>query len=292
MKQKVKLIIVMTVGPLGSSYTMEDLIDTLHSIVEYTSPDRRIIIQDNSSPVHMGEKISAMFPELTIIRSPENYGLYGGLYKAESLAFLCAHSMFDYQVLVRMDIDALVIAPGIEDDAAQYFALHPQVGILGNIQWQGEGTDWPRQQQLRQSGWLGFLRDSRRHRILNNLMVSAERGGWRPGQAVIGGAAIFNPLFINKLVREGLLLREEIRRLKLQEDHIFSLLCYAVGMELGDFHTGDKPMSISWRGLEVAPEELLKRNKKLIHSTRFWKDMREDAIRRFFRERRSVNQVR
>ena len=287
MRQRAKLIIVMTVGPLGSGYNFEDVVDTLHSIRQYTSPDRRIIIQDNSSPVHVGEKISAMFPEVIVIRSPENYGLYGGLYKAESLAFLFAHSMFEYQVMMRMDIDALLIAPGIEEDAALYFRDHPRVGMLGNVQWSGEGTDWPRQQQLRQSSWIGFLRDRRRRRMLTNLMYQAGQAGWQPGQAVIGGAAIFNPLLIDKLVRNGLLLREEIRRMKLQEDHIFSLLCYASGMELADFHTGDKPMSVIWRGLEFSPDELLARNKKLIHSVRFWKDMREDDIRRFFRERRT-----
>jgi hypothetical protein len=151
----------------------------------------------------------------------------------------------------------------------------------------GYGTDWPRKITLRHKGWIGYLQDNKRQAMMAKLTAQAQPKGWQPGQAVIGGAAILSPAFIEKLVRQSLLLREEIYRFKLQEDHIFSLLCYAVGMEIHDFHSGTKPMSIVWRGLEASPQELIEKGKKIVHSVRFWKDMNEEQIRLFFRGRRT-----
>jgi hypothetical protein len=61
----------------------------------------------------------------------------------------------------------------------------------------------------------------------------------------------------------------------------------SVGMELSDFATGSYPMALRWRGLPCSPEELLARGKKVIHSTKFYKDMKEEDIRAFFRKSRT-----
>lgn len=291
MKQPVKLVVVIPIGPLGSSYTFDDMVDTVDSVRHYATPDRRIIILDSSSPLQLGQKLAALYPELIILRAPQNYGLFGGLYKALSLAFLYAQSMFDFRVLVRMDIDALMIGSGLADDALRLFEADPNVGLLGTYLNSGDGVAWPQQQLKRQANPIMLARDLKRWTLLHCLMAKAQANGYQPGEHVLGGVVIYNPALIDKLVHSNLLLREELRRSKLQEDHIFALLCKAVGMELGQFGDAAHPMGIAWRGLPQSPEQLVRQNKKIIHSTRFWRDQDEQQIRAFFRARRSSSQL-
>jgi hypothetical protein len=272
---------------MGSSYQYDDVVDTLNSIIYYTTPDRRIIIQDNSTPMHLGERLKQTFPDLLVVRSPQNYGLYGGLYKAESLALIFAQTAFNFQVLFRMDIDAIITGKGLEDDAIQYFKDNPKVGILGNYLTSGEGVEWPRQQMSSQAGWIGWLRDSQRSGYLRKLISMARANGYKPGDHVLGGACIFSAALVEKMVRQGFLLREELRRSKLQNDHLFCLICKAAGMDMADYHSDGHPMSVAWRGMAMSPQESVEKGKKLIHSTRFWKDMNEEQVRMFFRARRT-----
>lgn len=290
MKEQVKLVVVIPVGPIGSRYQFDDILDTLSSVVHYTTPDRKIIIQDNSRDPEVSGPIGEAFPEILIIRTPQNYGLSGGLYKAESLAYLFAHSAFDYQVLMRMDTDALLIGFGLAADAADEFRRHPNVGQLGTymIGTNGEVSEfsWPRDELLKETSWIGWLKDRERCEMLRKLMAAAQTHGYQLGEHIIGGVSILSPVFMEKVVSEGYLLREELRRSRLQEDHLFSLLVKAVGMDLGEFGGPEHPLANRWKGLPASPEQLVAMNKKVIHSTRFWENRKEPEIRAFFRARR------
>lgn len=291
MKERVKLVVVIPVGPTSPRYSLDDVVDTIHSVVHYTTTDRKIIIQDNSTDTKVSAALSQAFPELMIIRSPQNYGLSGGLYKAESLAYLFAHSAYDFEVLIRMDTDALMTGYGLAEDAAQLFRANPNLGQLGTymVGTNGEISEfsWPAAQLRKEISWQGWLRDRSRCEMLRELVKAAQANGYVMGEHIIGGVSILSPRFIERLVNDGLLLREELRRSVLQEDHLFSMLVKAVGMELGEFGGPEHPLANRWKGLPAHPEKLVASNKKVIHSTRFWEDMQEPEIRAFFRARRT-----
>lgn len=289
MKQRVSLVVILPVGPLGSRNHLHHIIDTVSSVTHYAVPNRQIIIQDNSHPLHLGDKLQQTFPELVVIRTPENYGLYGGLYKAESLALLYAYSAYDFQVLIRMDADALMIGPGLEEDAIRFFAMNPNTGLLGNHLATGEGIAWARKELMKQIGAQGWIRDRKRAARLHQLVSLAQDHGYQLGEHVLGGAVIFNPVLLQKLVDNGLLLNEDLRRAKLQDDHLFGLLCKAVGMKLGEFNAEGYPMAVAWKNLPDSPQALVQSGKKLVHSTRLWNTMDEDQIRDFFRQRRTAS---
>ncbi|MBK8020905.1 MAG: hypothetical protein IPK19_05615 [Chloroflexi bacterium] len=62
MKEQVKLVVLLPVGALSSKNQLSFIVDTIESIIHYTTPDRRIVIQDNSSPLHLGSKLIQRFP--------------------------------------------------------------------------------------------------------------------------------------------------------------------------------------------------------------------------------------
>ena len=288
MKQKVKLVVVIPVGTISSKNRYEHIADTVASIVHYATPDRRIVIQDNSNPMHLGARLQTEFPELDVVRAPENYGMYGGLYKSLSLAFLHVQATYDFQVLMKMDTDALMTGDGLEDDAIAYFESHPNVGEIGTYCSNGEAIAWPRKRLQYEVSVRGWLQDRKRCAFLRYYLQLALSHGYIPGEHVLGGVSIFRPELIDKLVQGDFLLREDLRRTKLQEDHLWGLFCKVVGMELATFESPEHPLGVVWRGMPCAPQEAVDKGLKAVHSTRSWKDMNEDQIRAFFRGQREA----
>lgn len=286
MKEQVKLVVLLPVGALSSKNQLSFIVDTIESIIHYTTPDRRIVIQDNSSPLHLGSKLIERFPELILVRAPLNYGMYGGLYKSLSLSLLHIHAAYDFQVLLKLDTDALITGPGLEEDAIDCFAAHPNVGEMGAYLYEGDGIEWPRNRLSFETGLLGWLTDRERAVRLRHLWQLAQANGYRAGEHILGGAAFYSPRLIDRLVQGDFLMREEIRRSKLQEDHLTGLLCKAVGLDLYGFQIPNHPLAVAYQGLPASPETLAMAGAKVIHSTRFWENRNETDIRAFFKARR------
>jgi len=91
---------------------------------------------------------------------------------------------------------------------------------------------------------------------------------------------------VRRLYMMNLLERYDLQWLNLHEDQIFGMLTYVTGLRLGDFATGDFPMGIKHQGLPWYPEELIRRGKKITHSTRFFNEMEETEIRLYFKNLR------
>lgn len=288
MRKKIRLAVVIPVGP--TSHTpLEHVFDTLDSVLHFTTANRGIVVVDNSGEA-LADAIHTRFPEVIVIPSPQAYGLSGGLFKALSLGFLYAQTLWDFDILLRMDTDALLIGPALEVDALDYLAAHPRVGLFGTYRIGASGEvseySWPEQQLRHETSALGHLHDWERARMLNNLVRQAQAHGYVSGEHVLGGGYLLSPRAVRMLNRNGWLLREELFRSKLQEDHLLGLLIRAGGLELGDFGGPDQPIAVRWRGLPLAPQELVERGKKLVHSTRFWQGKDERDIRAYFRNQR------
>jgi hypothetical protein len=286
MKDRVKVVVMIPVGAVSSKNRLDHIVDSIESIRHYITPDRRIVIQDNSSPMHLGEKLLELFPEVAVIRAPSNYGLRGGLYKSESLAMLHIHAAYDFDIMIKFDTDALMLDYGLEDDAIEYFERHPNVGLLGHHLTEGEGIAWGRKRIQTETSTFGWVRDRHRCNRLGLYLQMALSNGYQVGEHALGGSYIMSRELVNRLVRGDFLMREELRRCVIAEDQLFGLLTKAVGMDIANFQIPDYPMAVVWKGMPCSPEELVRVGAKLAHSTRYWQDMKEDEIRAFFRQRR------
>jgi hypothetical protein len=292
--ERVKLVVLMPVGPAENP---EYVRDTLESIVYFTTPSRRIIVSDNTG-TNSCEYLKTLFPGITVLTTPQNYRLGGEFYLHLSMGLEFAHKNYDFDVLLGMDVDALVIGAHPEDEAIDFFRDNPEFGIIGSyrVDCNGDPRDftWPREQLRKESSLISLVSQPnhlRGVRFLRNMLQKSQENGYEPGEHCMGGAFFASRDFVSKLHQHNLLSRKEIHWSRLGADHIFGLLINSVGLKHGDFSTGALPMGLRWRGLPCSPEELLVKGKKVAHSTRSYGTTNEAEIRRIFREQRQTEKV-
>ncbi len=282
-----RLVVVIPVGPTCRE---EDSLDTIESVRHYTTPNRRIIIADDSAN-GMGHKLQQSVPELEIVTTPRNMGKYGGLYVNLSLAFAHAVKTGRFDVLLRMDTDALIIGPRPEDEAHRLFTEQPHIGIAGQYPLTYDGEPWDYSWETREMAkfnvrFLSLVRRPPGVWALRKVLRKATRDGFKIATNVFGGANCMSEDCVRKLHEAKLLPMRGLGFTRLQEDHLFGPLVWSVGKRFGDLASGRLPFGCAWVGLPASPQRLVADGKKVIHSIRSWGDMKEPEIRAFFRERR------
>jgi hypothetical protein len=285
------MTVVIAVGPKADARFTGDTIDSIDHYAR--RPWRLVLVDDSARP---GFCQSLRHPrETTIVpartRGVNGGGREGGLYLNLSEGFLVALQR-PFDILLKMDTDALVIGSGFEDIAADFFRVHPSVGCLGPHKWDYDGTPddhaWVRQELLRYLT-IRWGKTPITSAVLTRLVVLAWRHGYDLGESVDGGVCVYSRLAIETLHARGLLGHQRLARVSLPEDYLFGLALRACGMDLSDFGSeSDRlPIGSKWQGLAASPQDLIEANKALIHSTRFWQDMDEIGIRSYFAARRS-----
>lgn len=288
-RTRVSLVVVLPVGP----YPLEFVLDTIASIRHYAGPSHAIILVDDSG-IRLCTAARQADPGLVVLRTGTGGGTGGGLYNIISLGILHAWRHYDFDVLLKMDTDALFTGPGPERDAIDHFARHPEHGIIGSyrVDCNGHPRDFgPPRARFRRDLSLGSLLLHpwrwKGWRLLRESIRRAEGVGYEVAEHCQGGAYFMSRECVRRLAENRYLLREELRWSGIGEDQIFGLFMYLSGLRHGDLATGDLPLGIRWRGLPMSPADLAARGKKIVHSTRFWEGMREEEIRAFFRDRRA-----
>lgn len=288
MKKTVKIVVVVPVGP------STDAVDTIESILFYMD-SAHILAIDDSKKESARRYLDSVDPErLTVLDSKSKGGFTGGLWTSMARTYKYAFEHFEFKVLLKMDTDALIIAAGSEDEATKAFEQNPTIGMLGSykVDCNGDPRDFkPAVDGVMKEYSPRGLVDMKRYMLVRKWVKLAEQHGYHIGDHILGGACFISHACIKAMAEGGFLDTTALVSSAMPEDFIWSLLTVTCGYELGDFATGDLPMGVRWRGLPDSPENLLKRNKKIIHSIRFWKDMNEESIRTFFAEQRATEKT-
>lgn len=294
-RKNVELVVVLPVGP---TCKLAYVVDTIESIRHYIRSAHVIIVLDDSGEA-LCAGLSTSFDNVDVIATRGNMGKEAGLYINLSRGFAYAHEHYAFRVLLRLDTDALVIGHHPEKDAIEWFAQHPELGMLGSyrVDCNGDPRDfsWPRRKlaqklkinmalMLHPRAWKSWW-------FLNQVSRRSIKHGYEPGEHCLGGAYFLSSECVERLIQHQLLGREEFFWSELQEDQIFGLLMLAVGLKHGDFATGRLPLGLRWQGLPSSPATLLANEKKVTHSTRFFGDDNESAIRTFFKAQRHADEV-
>jgi hypothetical protein len=288
-KKHVKLCVIIPVGPHN------DGTDTVQSIQAYTTSSRRIIIVDDSGKASTRENLAKLGKDIILIKAKPLPGLSGKLWVKLAQAYQYAVENFSFDVLLRIDTDALVINSYPEEDAINYLKDHPEFGIIGSYKIdcnnQERSFEWAAKTLRKETGIRGLIHPRLRS-VLRQLVNSAKLNGYVYGESCLGGAIFQSYSFSKQMYTDGWLSNEVFKDSNLEEDHIFGLIAAALGYKLGDFSTGNYPLGLRHKGLPDSPKNLLKRGKKIIHSIDYWEEMDELSIRKFFANQRTEIQKR
>jgi hypothetical protein len=270
--------------PIGPNCQQSFVADTIESI-RFFSPKSRVIVVDDSGR-RMGAELSSGC-QLTVLDAPAR-GVFGGLYLNLSEGFREALTR-PFQVLIRLDTDALIAGSDFEEKAIDRFSSEPRLGSLGSFRvgYTGIGirsARWAKQRFLLYFA-LRAWRNPRAATFVARILLRARREGYILGDAIMGGAAIYSHAAIEALEQADLLGRIELAKTGLHEDYIFGVCLFSIGLQLGEFGNkyDDLPMGVDWRTLPASPHELLDLEKSIIHSTKGFEEMDETAIREDFR---------
>jgi hypothetical protein len=286
-REQKRIGIVLPVGPNDGSAAL----DTLDSVLCYAGASRVIVCVDDTGGIDdFAKHAETLSDEIVVIPAPpQASGGYGGLWVKIAAGYLWMLERYAPQVILRLDVDALLIGSGLAERAVDKFAADPKVGLIGSYRIAADGNirDWSwGARMLRMESGLPGLRHPglrARHRKLLGL---ARPNGYIYGEHPLGGGYIHSLNLADDMRARGWWDIPALAPSRLGEDMIMGLLAVAAGYRIADFGGPDDPVSERWRGLPAHPDELLAKGKLLTHSVRFWEDLQEPEIRRIFRRAR------
>jgi hypothetical protein len=273
------MVVVVPAGP------KDDAADTLRSVLCYTDSELILVIDDTH-----GRGIGIEDPRILVFTPPSSPpGPFGGLWVKLAAAYRYAAEHADFDVLLRLDTDALLLGPGVAEAAAERLADDPALGALGayRVGPDGRSRDWTPAAKMvnAQLGLRGLRQPAARRRVRALVAMAPD---YVPGSHSLGAAILFRGDMVREWRGRGMLDYPELGDSTLGEDHLFGLLTAAAGYRMGDFSGPDDPLAVRWLGLPAAPADLLAAGKLITHSVRSWEGMREDEIRAFFAAHRPV----
>jgi hypothetical protein len=273
--------VVMPVGP------HDEALDSVRSVLHYIARPRAVVLVDDAQGRVDLAAAAALSDDVHVLPAPAGAaGAQGGLWVKLAAGYRRALEVCAFDVLLRIDADALVIGAGVEAAARERFRADPRVGLLGSYRIGPDGgvRDWtPAARVLRrETGLVGWLRDPRLRALLRQLRARAAANAYQAGEHPLGGAYIHAGAAVRAMQAHGWLDLPLLAHSGMGEDHLFSLLTVAAGFRIADFGGPDDPLAVRWRGLPAHPSQLLAEGKLVTHSVRFWDDLDEAAIRRLF----------
>jgi hypothetical protein len=290
MPRKVRAIFYL---PVGEGDRIDYLIDSIEAIHHHSGPDVVVMLMDDSGDKDHGQTLQKTFPNLIVHKTDPKFqgkGLAGrhGFETARILKYAVDNYWFD--VIFRLDTDALITGDHIEEDLIQLFKEKPNCGLLGRHWVNAEGylIDRGKSRELidrlnRLPYRLYFLRAMTG---LNRLIARAKCNGYIEGELVLGCATAYTyecafriAAFIDDF--------KSIRTLRgLAEDYFTTIFVKYVNLEYGDASHPEGPMAVQLKGIPLTLDELLANNKKVIHSIKNDQRYSQDEIRAFFRANR------
>jgi hypothetical protein len=277
--ERVRVVVLMPVGPA------DDATDSIRSALHYLGPSRAVVVIDDTRDPARRNEIDALGPDVHVVPSSGERGKRGGLFLKLAAGYRYALRRVGFEVLRRMDADALVIGPRPEDDAIAALASRPGTGLLGSFRVRADGA--PRDMEpvarlLRHEAGLLGIRRPRRWRVLQGWLREARANGYRDGDHVLASAYFHRRDCVHDIARRGWLEPAPLSTSTLTDDHLMSLLTVAAGWAIDDFGGPEHILALRWRGLPMHPDELVRRRKKITHSVRAWESMGEQEIRARF----------
>lgn len=278
-----KLVVIVPVGPGLQPAHVQDTID---SVLDMTVQSSSVLLVDDSSGTVPLSGLEGHRVDRIVCSGRSGVG--GGLFLNVCRALEKADDM-GADVVLRLDSDAVMTAPGSEIEAHAFFRAHPDVGALGSFRYDcnGETRDWNPVAQALALAARRRCRPRQSARAVRRLWARAAAHDYQPGEHALAAALYMSGTCIRDMRQAGLLGQVGLRRSPLGDDHLLGLCVRAAGYLTEDFAVDPLPLGVAWRGLPAGPDELLRRNKKIVHSVKNHPGWEETELRSFFARHRA-----
>ena len=253
------------VVPMGEG--VETALDTLASVEHYCTESHLVVVVDDCTGDGTYRALLAeRKPHWRILRNKRRLGRFR-LAQSLCVGYRYVLSETECDLILRLDQDALLIKPGVIIDARIYAKANPSVGLFGV--WL---HDYNRPRSFECHERLITNELSLRRKLLGlgphwaDLLLSAEKNGYKRGDNVFGGAYFITRAALEKVKELGALDIPYRWNSRLMEDVYFSMATVAAGFALGHFGAPEGPLCLEWQGLPYPAAELAKSNYKIVHS--------------------------
>jgi hypothetical protein len=219
----------------------------------------------------------------------------GSLFGKQAYVLKRLLRQYRFDVLLRMDTDAIMIGDSPDQDVLTFLKQHPDVGMVGAFTRRGDGSDKKAanalkgQQLTREMDLRNGLNNLALMRTLRRLVRRAETHGYKRGDMCTGGAYFMSSSAVLAMEQQGLFDLVGLSRSKLMDDALMALLCCAAGYRLSDLPEDSDVLAVNWRGLPLPLETLLSRNKKIVHPIKDDDPAVEPRVRAYFQNRRGAH---
>lgn len=190
-------------------------------------PDARLLVVDDSS----GERMPALERDDRVDFAPRwrPRGYPTGLLRLVLESFALIASRYEFDVLLKLDTDALCLRPGVFAEARACFEARPRVGMAGShLRGTGDERDDHR------FAWLVPLMEAeaREDARFAEAWDAALANGYTPGEHVQGGVYVLSRAALDALDAAGLLRWRPRLDATLYDDVVLSMFVYAAGFTL------------------------------------------------------------
>ncbi len=261
----------------------EPLRDTLDSVLRYEGAGAKAIVVDDGSTDCRASVVQAEFPEVDVVRRRWPSG--GPPRSLPIVVAGISHALqrYSFEVLIKLDTDALVTGCSPSEAAAQLFEREPQIGMAGTYRIGADGKpetyDWDSWVLRHSARWSPAIRD----------LVKRARAGGYDGAKVHGGVFALARRALEAMEASGDLGWRAPWWTQLGEDFWLSVMVLANGFELGSLGAPDEPFAVASKYTPIAKQRVLSEGKLAIHSVRRGLDGEdEETLRAFFRDAREM----
>lgn len=281
--------------------------DVLDSVLHHEPEVDAILLVDDAP--HERDLAAELGPgrrSIAVTPNPRDgagHGLWGGLAAGMLHGYGWLHREVAPDVVLKLDTDALVIAPFAERVAA--VVADPAVGMAGTFSQHCDGRRreldrWDFRVRRRRfpvrpfrEGDAAEGRLRLRHAlwgapaVLRRRISAARRHGYGYGEHCLGGAYAVPGRFLERMGERGWF--DDWRAwvpLDIGEDVCIGVYVRAVGLECIDANRPGEPFGVEYRDLPLPPSELLDAGYAVVHSIKDQEGITEEEIRSFFAARR------